>query len=118
MPKSLQSDAARLQLSGISKFFPGVKAWKTLPLTLRPGEVHALCGENGAGKSTLMNILAGNLRPDAGEIRLNGQPVQIAGPGHAPGWALPSCTSSSAWWIRCRWPKTSLPTPSPATAGA
>jgi len=83
MPKSLQSEPARLQLSGISKFFPGVKALEDIAFDLRPGEVHALCGENGAGKSTLMNILSGNLSPDAGEIRLNGRPVQIAGPGHA-----------------------------------
>ena len=83
MPQTLPSVPPRLQLSGISKFFPGVKALEDIAFDLRPGEVHALCGENGAGKSTLMNILAGNLSPDAGEIRLDGRPVRIGGPGQA-----------------------------------
>ena len=83
MPKSLQSEFARLQLSGISKYFPGVRALENIAFELRSGEVHALCGENGAGKSTLMNILAGNLQPDAGEIKLNDHVVHIAGPDHA-----------------------------------
>ncbi len=72
-----------LQLAGISKFFPGVKALDNIRFDLLPGEVHAICGENGAGKSTLMNILAGNLQPDKGQILLNEQPVRIANPVHA-----------------------------------
>ncbi len=73
----------RLQLIGISKYFPGVKALEGISFDLQPGEVHALCGENGAGKSTLMNILTGNLAPDEGEIRVNGELVKIAGPAEA-----------------------------------
>ena len=72
-----------LQLSGISKYFRGVKALESVNFELREGEVHALCGENGAGKSTLMNILTGNLTPDAGEIILNQKTVEIRGPAHA-----------------------------------
>jgi ribose transport system ATP-binding protein len=73
----------QLQLTGISKYFPGVKALESIQFELLPGEVHALCGENGAGKSTLMNILTGNLQPDAGQILLNGQAVQISNPAQA-----------------------------------
>ncbi len=73
----------RLQLIGISKYFPGVKALENIQFQLLAGEVHALCGENGAGKSTLMNILTGNLQPDAGQISLNGQAVSITGPAQA-----------------------------------
>lgn len=73
----------RLQLIGISKYFPGVKALEGINFDLKPGEVHTLCGENGAGKSTLMNILTGNLIPDKGEIILNGRAVTIAGPAQA-----------------------------------
>ena len=54
-----------------------------ISLTVRRGEVHCLLGENGAGKSTLMSILAGMIRPDAGEIRLEGRQVDIHSPKHA-----------------------------------
>ncbi|MDV7395398.1 ATP-binding cassette domain-containing protein, partial [Arthrospira platensis SPKY1] len=55
-----------LEMRGISKTFPGVRALNDVSLTLYPGEVHALMGENGAGKSTLMKILSGAYTADAG----------------------------------------------------
>ena len=72
-----------LQMSKISKRFPGVKALDAVSLEVKKGEVHALVGENGAGKSTLMKILNGLLQPDEGEIFLNGQLVRIKNPAHA-----------------------------------
>ena len=57
-----------LEMEGISKEFPGVKALDNVTLKIRPNSVHALMGENGAGKSTLMNILSGSLLADSGEI--------------------------------------------------
>lgn len=72
-----------LQLNQISKTFPGVKALDKVDLSILPGEIHAVCGENGAGKSTLMNILAGNLQPDEGEIVLNSRKVVIQRPQDA-----------------------------------
>ena len=69
-----------LQLLHITKKFPGVTALDDVSVSVRQGEVHALVGENGAGKSTLMNILGGNLQPDQGEIRLDGQSVRITSP--------------------------------------
>lgn len=70
-----------LEMSGISKTFPGVKALTDVSLTVYPGEIHALMGENGAGKSTLMKILSGAYQADSGgEIRINGKPVAISGP--------------------------------------
>ena len=69
-----------LQLSGVSKHFPGVKALDGVELALRPGRVTALIGENGAGKSTLVKILTGIYRPDAGAILIEGQPVAFASP--------------------------------------
>jgi ribose transport system ATP-binding protein len=74
---------ARLEATGVSKRFPGVVALDGVSLTLAPGEVLAVVGENGAGKSTLMKILAGVYQADAGEIRLEGKPVQFAGPADA-----------------------------------
>jgi ribose transport system ATP-binding protein len=67
-------------MEGISKSFPGVQALDDCHFDLRSGEVHALCGENGAGKSTLMKVLAGVVRPDAGEIEFDGVPVVISSP--------------------------------------
>ena len=64
-----------VELRGMSKAFPGVQALESVDLDLYAGEVHAVVGENGAGKSTLMKILAGVYHPDAGSIRLTGQPI-------------------------------------------
>jgi ABC-type uncharacterized transport system ATPase subunit len=72
-----------LEMRGITKRYPGVIANDKIDLDVRPGEIHALLGENGAGKTTLMNILYGLARPDEGEILLDGQPVEIAGPSDA-----------------------------------
>ncbi|KQN63524.1 MULTISPECIES: sugar ABC transporter ATP-binding protein [unclassified Erwinia] len=70
--------AYALEAEGISKFFPGVKALNNVSLRVKPGTVHALMGENGAGKSTLMKCLIGIYRPDEGQIRIKGEPVQFA----------------------------------------
>ncbi len=69
-----------LQLSDISKSFPGVKALDNLSFALHKSEVHSLCGENGAGKSTLIKILAGVHAPDTGQISIDGNAVQINHP--------------------------------------
>ncbi|MFL5242821.1 MAG: ATP-binding cassette domain-containing protein [Gemmataceae bacterium] len=72
-----------INLVRLGKSFPGVVALKNVDLTLRPGSIHALIGENGAGKSTLINILSGGLRPDEGEIRIDGKPCRIHDPRDA-----------------------------------
>jgi ribose transport system ATP-binding protein len=77
----MTGSAPILEMSGISKTFPGVKALTNVSLTVYPGEIHALMGENGAGKSTLMKILSGAYQADSGgEIRIDGRPVVIDGP--------------------------------------
>ena len=73
----------RLELVNISKQYPAVKANDAVNLRVKPGEIHAVLGENGAGKSTLMKMIYGAVRPDEGEIRWNGQAVQIASPARA-----------------------------------
>ena len=74
-----------LQAHGICKSFPGVRALDNVEIAVRRGSLHALVGENGAGKSTLMNILAGVLPPDKGQILLKGQPVRFRNPREAQG---------------------------------
>ena len=72
-----------LEMQGISKTFPGVKALDRVSLTLRTGEVLALMGENGAGKSTLMKVLGGAHLPDEGAILVDGRPVTLRNVGSA-----------------------------------
>ncbi|MGH7922547.1 MAG: ABC transporter ATP-binding protein [Candidatus Dormibacteraceae bacterium] len=73
-----------VSLAGIRKVFAGgTVACAGIDLDIRPGEVLALLGENGAGKSTLMNILSGLIRPTAGEIRVDGRPVNLRSPNDA-----------------------------------
>ncbi len=68
-----------LEMKGIDKEFPGVKALQDVSLQLKAGEVHALLGENGAGKSTLIKVLGGIYHPEAGEIFIEGEKVNIDG---------------------------------------
>lgn len=72
-----------LEMKGIGKTFPGVKALEGVNLTVRAGQVHALLGENGAGKSTLIKILSGAYSRDEGQILWEGQPVEIRSPQDA-----------------------------------
>ena len=70
----------RLDLTGLTKRFPGVLANDRVGFSVQPGEIHALLGENGAGKSTLVKMIYGIMQPDAGQIRWNGQRVMVANP--------------------------------------
>ena len=73
----------RLEMRGVSKSFPGVKALDKINLKVRPGTVHALMGENGAGKSTLMKCLFGIYHMDEGEVFVDGEKVDIHNPDEA-----------------------------------
>ncbi len=72
-----------LEVEGVSKGFPGVKALDDMHLNLRHNEVLAVVGENGAGKSTLMKLLSGIYVADSGSFRLNGAPLEVSGPKDA-----------------------------------
>ena len=69
-----------LELSGISKSFPGVKALNNVHFTLKPGEIHAIMGENGAGKSTFIKVITGVHKADEGKIILDGKEVEFKSP--------------------------------------
>ena len=77
MEANTMQETALLELRGICKFFPGVRALDGVDFTLRKGEIHALMGENGAGKSTLIKVLTGVYSKDEGSISMEGTPVQI-----------------------------------------
>ena len=66
-----------LELRGITKIFPGVKALDNVQFSLRPGEIHALMGENGAGKSTFIKVIMGVHQAEEGEMFLDGKPVRF-----------------------------------------
>ena len=72
-----------LELKGITKIFPGVKALNNVHFQLKPGEVHALMGENGAGKSSFIKVITGVHKAEEGEMFLNGQKVDFKGPRDA-----------------------------------
>ena len=72
-----------LEMRGISKAFPGVRALEDVSLGVQAGEVHFLLGQNGAGKSTLIRILCGAHRADTGEILVDGVPVRLRSPADA-----------------------------------
>ena len=72
-----------IEMLNITKEFPGIKANDNVTLQVEQGEIHALLGENGAGKSTLMSILFGLYQPDEGQIKINGEPVEINDPNDA-----------------------------------
>jgi ABC-type sugar transport system ATPase subunit len=66
-----------LEVSGVSKSFWGIRALDNVSLSVKPGEIRAITGENGAGKSTLMKIIAGQERPDTGEVRFQGRAIAM-----------------------------------------
>lgn len=82
-PGTPEQGPPAVALRGITKSFPGVVANSDVHLTVRAGEVHALCGENGAGKSTLMKILYGMQAPDEGTVELGGEQVRLRTPADA-----------------------------------
>ena len=79
----MPSDQPLVELSAVSKHFQGIRALEDVDFACRRGSIHAVLGENGAGKSTLIKVMSGVLRPDAGEMRLDGAPVTFANPSEA-----------------------------------
>jgi len=77
-----------LELKGVSKVFPGVRALDSVDLEIYPGEVHGLVGENGAGKSTLIKILTGAHKNEAGQIIIEGKESNIKGPRDAMNYGI------------------------------
>ena len=73
----------KLQMSHITKTFPGVKALSDVSVDFRKGEIVSLVGENGAGKSTLINVMTGQFKPDEGTMALDGQEVSFNSPNEA-----------------------------------
>lgn len=72
-----------IEVKGVAKTYPGTVALEEVSLRIAAGEVLALAGENGSGKSTLMKTLAGHIRPDAGEISIDGAPVRFQNPNES-----------------------------------
>lgn len=84
-PQNIQDDSVVLNLTGISKGYPGVKALDDVSFCMEKGKVHALIGENGAGKSTLIKIISGVIGFDEGKMVVNNQSVAFTNPRQAFG---------------------------------
>ncbi|MFN8518598.1 MAG: sugar ABC transporter ATP-binding protein [Chloroflexota bacterium] len=82
-PQTVPTSPPLLEVRGLTKEFPGVRALDAVSMSVLPGEVHALVGENGAGKSTLVKVLCGVELPDAGELLLDGRPYLARDPQEA-----------------------------------
>jgi ribose transport system ATP-binding protein len=87
---------AALELTGIVKTFPGVRALSDVSFTCQPGEIHAIAGENGSGKSTLIKVAAGVLSPDAGTIAIGGTRLAHASPDRARALGLMTAYQDTA----------------------
>ena len=83
MTQQAGGNAPLLQTEGVRKSFGPIEVLHGIDLSVRAGEIHAVIGENGAGKSTLMRLLAGNLKPTSGTLKLDGQPVVFENPVEA-----------------------------------
>ncbi len=77
-----------IEMLGITKEFPGIKANDNVTLQVEKGEIHALLGENGAGKSTLMSVLFGLYQPEHGTIKVRGKEVFISNPNIANNYGI------------------------------
>ena len=86
--------AASLELSGISKRYPGVQALNRVDFECRPGEIHAVVGENGSGKSTLLGIAGGAVFADEGWVTIMGQPPILCRRASS---AWPSSIKTTRW---------------------
>ena len=80
---STETATPAVAVSGLARSYGGVRALVDMEMEVLPGTIHAVVGENGAGKSTLMKILAGAVKPDRGEVRVNGETVTFASPQDA-----------------------------------
>jgi ribose transport system ATP-binding protein len=75
-----EADSPLLEVRGLVKDYPGVRALDGVDLTVTPGQVHCLIGQNGAGKSTLIKCVSGLVEPTAGEVRFEGEPLPVGDP--------------------------------------
>jgi len=103
------TDTPAIRLRDIVKSFGPVQANRGAELEVARGEIHALVGENGAGKSTLVGIITGLLRPDEGNLRLDGKPVEFRNPLMARAAGSPPCTRIRICSYICPWRRTSSP---------
>jgi len=97
----LSTAPAAVEISGLSKTFPGQRALRDVHLTVQHGEVHGLLGENGSGKSTLIKVLSGFHTPEPGaSVVVNGMPLSFGSAASSAALGLRSCTRTSGSSLR------------------
>ena len=113
----MSGETALIQMSHISKTFPGVVALDDVQFTLQKGEIHALLGENGAGKSTLIKVLTGVEERDGGTVLLEGKEISPRPRRRPRTPASARCTKRSTCVPTSRWRKMSILDANPKRAG-
>src|SRR5215216_973809 len=91
-----------LEVRGLVKDYPGVRALGGVDLRVNSGQVHCLIGQNGAGKSTLIKCVSGLVEPTAGEVRFEGEPLPVGIRLHRSPAGSPPSIRSSTWCRTCR----------------
>ena len=104
----VRTEPPAVEARGIVKNFGSLEVLRGVSLGLYRGEITAILGDNGAGKSTFMKVLSGEHRPDGGELRFDGEPIELTSVQDAQDRGVETVYQDLAWRPTFRWPRTCI----------